>query len=157
MNNDKYKDIIICSTDTVCGIGGPVNEQTLELLYELKHRPKSKKIMILVGSLQQAQAFPQWNQQATELAKEKWPGGVSIVVNDQGFRMPNCPLLQAYLLANGPIYMSSANISGQAVLTLQEVANVFPQVTNIYDFCTPNGKPSDIYNLDTGEVIIRSK
>ncbi|MHA0272728.1 L-threonylcarbamoyladenylate synthase [Mycoplasma sp. 48589B] len=157
MQHNKYKDIIICSTDTVCGIGGPVNDTTLELLYELKQRPKSKKIMILVGSLAQAQAFPQWNEEATKLAKEKWPGGVSIVVNDQGFRMPNCPALQAYLISNGPIYMSSANISGQAVLTLEQVSKVFPQVANVYDFCQPNGKPSDIYNLDTGEVIIREK
>ncbi|WLP85155.1 Sua5/YciO/YrdC/YwlC family protein [Mycoplasma seminis] len=157
MQKDKYQDIIICSTDTVCGIGGPVNEQTLDLIYELKQRPKNKKIMILVGSLAQAQSFKQWNQAATQLAKEKWPGGVSIVVNDQGFRMPNCPKLQQYLIQNGPIYMSSANISGQDVLTLQQVSEVFPQVKNIYDFCEPNGKPSDIYNLDTGEVIIRKK
>ncbi|SJZ53332.1 Sua5/YciO/YrdC/YwlC family protein [Mycoplasmopsis verecunda] len=157
MQNNKYQDIIICTTDTVCGIGGPVNNNTLELLYELKNRPKNKKIMILVGSLEQARQFKQWNEQATKLAEEKWPGAVSIIVNDQGFRMPNCPTLQQYLITNGPIYMTSANLSGQETLSIDQVANVFPMVKNIFAFCSPSGKPSDIYNLDTNDVIIREK
>ncbi len=49
----NFEDIFICTTDTVTGIGGPVNENTLKCIYYLKNRPISKKIIILVGSIEQ--------------------------------------------------------------------------------------------------------
>ncbi|WP_406614436.1 Sua5/YciO/YrdC/YwlC family protein [Mycoplasma corogypsi] len=153
--NNKYKDIIICTTDTVCGIGGPINEQTLELIYELKNRPKNKKIMILVGSLKQAQSFKQWNEEADKLAKKVWPGANSIVVNDQGFRMPNQAKLLEYLVNNGPIYMTSANKSGCEPINISQAKEVFPEVSKIYDFGKVSGVASTIYNLDTREIIKR--
>ncbi|QNM93490.1 Sua5/YciO/YrdC/YwlC family protein [Mycoplasma sp. Pen4] len=151
----KYDDIFICTTDTVPGIGGPVNNETLELIYTLKKRPLNKKVIILVGSIEQAQKFAQWTNEATELAKQKWPGAASIIVNDQGFRMPNNQLLIDYLLKNGPIYMSSANISGESVIDIKNAHLVFPEVTKIYDFGPGSGQPSTIYNLDTNEIITR--
>ncbi|VEU78260.1 L-threonylcarbamoyladenylate synthase [Mycoplasmopsis columbinasalis] len=151
---NKWDSIFICDTDTVCGIGGPVNSQTLTLLYEAKHRPLEKKIMILVGSLAQAQIFPQWNQNATEWAQKHWPGAYSIIVNNQGFRMPNCEKLCQFLIKNGPMYVSSANISGSAPIHLNEAQKTFPFINNVYSFdCTHSDKPSQIFNLDTNEWI----
>ena len=74
----NLEDIFICTTDTVTGIGGPINEKTLETIYFLKKRPKNKKIMILVGSLDQAKSFKEWNNLATETALKYWPGAYSI-------------------------------------------------------------------------------
>ncbi len=34
----NFEDIFICTTDTVTGIGGPVNENTLKCIYYLKNR-----------------------------------------------------------------------------------------------------------------------
>ncbi|WP_036452255.1 L-threonylcarbamoyladenylate synthase [Mycoplasma buteonis] len=151
----EYRDIIICTTDTVTGIGGKISPKVLSQIYELKKRPIDKKIMILVGSIEQAQKFSQWNDLATQKAKILWPGANSIIINNQGFRMPNSPQLLAYLLENGPIYMTSCNLSGEKPLSLQEAKKVFPMVDHFYDFGPTSGKPSNIYNLDTGQIIER--
>ncbi|WP_025755504.1 Sua5/YciO/YrdC/YwlC family protein [Mycoplasmopsis cricetuli] len=152
---NKYDSLYIFTTDTVCGIGGPICKQTLDLLYEIKKRPNDKKIMILVGSLEQAQLFDQWNEQATKTAKQYWPGAYSIIVNNQGFRMPNNKLLCDFLLKNGPMYVTSANISGQKPININQASIIFPLIKNVYDFGIPSGIPSSLINLDTNEITIR--
>ncbi|VEU70245.1 Sua5/YciO/YrdC/YwlC family protein [Mycoplasmopsis glycophila] len=152
----NFEEIIICTTDTVLGIGGPVKKETLDTIYFLKKRPHSKKIMILVGSIEQARSFKEWNLEADELAKKVWPGSNSIIVNDQGFRMPDQKLLIDYLLVNGPLYMTSCNLSGEKPLELEMAKKVFPNVSHFYNFGKMSNVPSKIYNLDTNEVIKRS-
>lgn len=83
MKNNKYSNLIITTTDTVLGLGGKINEEVKNNIYELKGRDRAKKLIILVASLKQARKFKEWNQQAEELAKEYWPGNVTIVVNDR--------------------------------------------------------------------------
>ncbi|QBF34511.1 Sua5/YciO/YrdC/YwlC family protein [Mycoplasmopsis phocirhinis] len=150
---NKYKDIFITTTDTVCGIGGPVNSQTLALIYELKQRPIDKKIIILVGSIAQAQKFSQWNSKANDLAHKYWPGNVSLIVSGQGFRMPNQNLLIEFLLKNGPMYVSSANISGNKPINIEQAREFFPQIKQVYNFGSTSGKASRIFNVDTNEWI----
>ncbi|WP_027120955.1 L-threonylcarbamoyladenylate synthase [Mycoplasma leonicaptivi] len=152
---NKFKDLILCTTDTVPGIGGVVNDNVLDLIYEIKQRPLNKKIVILVASIEQASSFEQWTKQASEVAKKYWPGGFTIVVNNQGFRMPDNQALLNYLNKNGPIYLTSANISGQNPLNFEEAKKVFYNVGNILDFGTGSGKPSTIINLDTNQIIER--
>ncbi|UUM19567.1 MULTISPECIES: Sua5/YciO/YrdC/YwlC family protein [unclassified Mycoplasma] len=152
---DKYSKIHIFSTDTVTGIGGPISEQTLELLYELKNRPRDKKIMILVSSIQQAQKFKQWNDMATQVAEKYWPGAYSIIINDQGFRMPNNQLLLNFLEQNGPMYVTSANLSGSKPISIDQAHNIFPQVKNVHNFGESSGKPSTLINLDKNFQIIK--
>ncbi|WP_036464815.1 Sua5/YciO/YrdC/YwlC family protein [Mycoplasmopsis sturni] len=151
-----FSNIYIFSTDTVNGIGGKVSDlDTLEKLYYLKKRPLEKKIMILVGSLEQAQKFPQWTNKATTIALKYWPGPYSIIVNNQGFRMPNNAQLCEFLIKNGPMYTTSLNISGSDPIQLKDASNFFPEVKNILDFGQPKGIPSTIINLDTNEIIKR--
>ncbi|WP_029512988.1 Sua5/YciO/YrdC/YwlC family protein [Mycoplasmopsis iners] len=150
----KYEDIFICNTDTVCGIGGPINQKTLDEIYELKKRPRNKKIMILVGSLEQAKEFSQWNDKASQWALKYWPGAYSIIVNGQGFRMPKNEELCAFLLKNGPMYMTSANLSGMSPIEIEQAGEIFPEVKKVYAFSgTKSNQSSQIYNLDTNEWI----
>ncbi|MEA4115635.1 Sua5/YciO/YrdC/YwlC family protein [Mycoplasma sp. 744] len=150
----NFDEIFICNTDTVCGIGGPVNQTTLETLYFLKKRNKNKKIMIIVGSIEQAQKFQQWNNEATQWANKYWPGPYSIVVNNQGFRMPKNKELCNFLIKNGPMYLTSANISGKAPIDLNNANEIFPLIKKIYHF---HGKSSNqaskIYSLDENKWI----
>ncbi|CBH40686.1 Sua5/YciO/YrdC/YwlC family protein [Mycoplasmopsis agalactiae] len=143
-----FNDIFICTTDTVTGIGGPVNDNTLKSIYYLKNRPISKKIIILVGSVGQAREFKEWNHEADEFAAKYWPGAYSVIVNNQGFRMPNNLKLCQFLIKNGPMYVTSANISGQEPIDISEASKYFPLVKNVYDFGKGNNKASQIYNLD---------
>ncbi|TDV24457.1 tRNA A37 threonylcarbamoyladenosine synthetase subunit TsaC/SUA5/YrdC [Mycoplasmopsis mustelae] len=150
-----YDSMFITTTDTVLGIGGPVNDDVLDAIYHLKKRPNDKKVVILVGSISQARQFSQWNQDAEKLAEQLWPGAATIIINNQGFRMPNQTGLLRFLNKNGPMYVSSANISGQLPISLKQASCVFPEIKHIYNFGSGSNQPSTIYNLDTKKVIKR--
>lgn len=53
----KYAELFISTTDTVPGIGAPMTKANLEAIYDLKMRDRSKPIVIMVGSLEQARKF----------------------------------------------------------------------------------------------------
>lgn len=151
---NKYNKLFISTTDTVLGIGGPVNDECKKLIYEIKGREKTKKLIILVASIKQARTFKNWNSKAEEYAKKYWPGATTLVVNDQGFRMPNQKKLLDYLEKNGPIYMSSCNISNAPVCkTLDEAKQIFKEIENIYNFGEMSQVPSQIIRVEDGEII----
>ncbi|WP_029906302.1 Sua5/YciO/YrdC/YwlC family protein [Mycoplasmopsis opalescens] len=145
-------NLFLCSTDTVAGIGGPINNTTLDLIYALKNRPKHKKIIILVGSIEQAKKYftSYFDEGIIALCNILWPGSFSIIIKDQGFRMPNCVKLCDFLLKNGPMYVTSANISGEPTQDLATAQKDFPTIKHIYDFCdNPSKKASYIYDSNT--------
>lgn len=154
MNNKKYNELIISTTDTVLGIGGKVNEKIKKLIYEIKGRDENKKLIILVSSIKQARMFPEWNIQAEQYAKKYWPGATTLVVNNQGFRMPNQKKLLEYLEQNGPIYMSSCNLSNAPVCkTIEDAKLIFPEIKNIYNFGKMSQQPSQIIRVEDGEIL----
>lgn len=146
----NWEKLWLVETDTVCGIGCFYNDCNLEDLYVAKNRSKDKKIMILVGSISQAQSFKAWNKKASLWAKKNWPGAHSIIVNNQGFRMPNSKKLCDFLLQNGPMFLTSANISGNPVLSLSEAKKTFENISNFVEIEPENitNIPSSIYDLD---------
>ena len=154
MSNKKYSELIISTTDTVLGIGGKVNEKMKKLIYEIKGRDDNKKLIILVSSIKQARMFPEWNIQAEQYAKKYWPGATTLVVNNQGFRMPNQKKLLEYLEQNGPIYMSSCNLSNAPVCkTIEDAKLIFPEIKNIYNFGKMSQQPSQIIRVEDGEIL----
>lgn len=154
MSNKKYSELIISTTDTVLGIGGKVNEKIKKLIYEIKGRDENKKLIILVSSIKQARKFPEWNIQAEQYAKKYWPGATTLVVNNQGFRMPNQKKLLEYLEQNGPIYMSSCNLSNAPVCkTIEDAKLIFPEIKNIYNFGKMTQQPSQIIRVEDGEIL----
>ncbi|MGC7186467.1 L-threonylcarbamoyladenylate synthase [Metamycoplasma hominis] len=151
---NKYQKLIISTTDTVVGIGGPVSKEVEDLIYEIKGRDRNKKLIILVSSIKQARQFKEWNSQADEFAKKYWPGATTIVVNNQGFRMPNQKKLLEYIEVNGPIYMTSCNLSNAPVCkTIENAKQLFPEVTNVYNFGPMTQKPSQIIRVEDGEIL----
>lgn len=151
---NKYQKLIISTTDTVLGIGGPVSKEVEDLIYKIKGRDRNKKLIILVSSIKQARQFKEWNSQADEFAKKYWPGATTIVVNNQGFRMPNQKKLLEYIEVNGPIYMTSCNLSNAPVCkTIENAKQLFPEVTNVYNFGPMTQKPSQIIRVEDGEIL----
>ncbi|MGX9340443.1 L-threonylcarbamoyladenylate synthase [Mycoplasma sp. 4044] len=151
---NKYDDVFVTTTDTVLGLGVRLKDNNLDLLYELKQRDLTKKIIILVADIEQAKQIVEWNQKAEQVAEKYWPGAVSLIVKGQGFRMPNQPKLLEFLRKNGPCYVTSCNISNQQVAkNLEEAKKIFPQLTKFYDFGELSGQPSKIIDLDNGKII----
>lgn len=138
----------ILTTDTLVGLGCFVKDNLLDKLFELKKRPMDKKIIILVGSIKQAQEFSQWSDKATKWAQKNWPGAKSVIVNNQGFRMPDCQELCEFLNKNGAMYVTSANVSGQENLTFEQAKVQFKNINNYLNCCKGNKKPSSVYDLE---------
>ncbi len=157
MTTNKYGQLFIATTDTVTGIGAPVSKENELLINDLKHRTGGKKLIIMVSSIEMAQqefGKKGFSSKAEALAKEFWPGAYTLVCNDKlALRMPNNKGLLSLIEQKGPIFMTSANYSGQKQLSFQEAKTAFQEVTKYYDFGQGSNKPSKIIDVESGEVI----
>lgn len=155
----KYEQLFIATTDTVPGIGAPMTKANLDAIYELKMRDRSKPVVVMVGSIEQAKAAfdREFNSKAMQYAKEYWPGATTLILNDElALRMPDNEALCHFILqTGGPIWMTSANISGQKPLTFEEAKETFQEIKQFFDFGKGSGRPSQLINVNTGEVIKR--
>jgi tRNA A37 threonylcarbamoyladenosine synthetase subunit TsaC/SUA5/YrdC len=71
--------------------------------------------------------------------------------------MPNVKKLLEIIETKGPIYMTSANISGEIQLDINNARKVFPEIKMIYNFNTGNSIPSTIYSIDEQKVLREGK
>jgi tRNA threonylcarbamoyl adenosine modification protein (Sua5/YciO/YrdC/YwlC family) len=126
----KTGEAVIFPTDTVYGLGVlPSAAASPALLFELKKRPQDKPVAWLVGGVSDLARYGQnVPEYALDLAKEHWPGALTLIVNASaqvpsayssdantiGLRMPNnATALQLIELAGAPLATTSANISGK--------------------------------------------
>ncbi len=130
----KYEELFIATTDTVVGIGGPMNELNRKKIMQLKERPVEKKLLIMVGSIAEARTFDGWNENAENIAQKYWPGQVTIILEEVGLRIPDNQALIDLIHEVGPIYMTSANKSGHTTLKLNEAVVTFPEIKKHYNF-----------------------
>ncbi|NQZ66126.1 MAG: Sua5/YciO/YrdC/YwlC family protein [Mycoplasmatales bacterium] len=150
----NYQKIFLTTTDTIVGIGAPMTEEGLDSLYILKKRPRYKRIIIMVGSLEQARSLEDWSEKAEVYAKKYWPGNTTLVLSDkQAVRLPGNERLANLIIEKGPTYMTSANISGGENLSLQEAREVFKDIKEYYDFGEGSGEASTIIRVEDGKVL----
>ena len=154
MINNEYNDIFLSTTDTVVGIGAPVSQKNFNAIMKLKKRDSQKPLIIMVGSIEQAQKLEGWNSQAQKLADEFWPGATTLILSKTvAVRMPDVLELCNLIKQIGPIYMTSANISGQKENTLEEAKITFPDVKKYYEFGLGTGVASSIIDVNTKKVL----
>lgn len=119
-------------TDTVYGLGTcAFDESAISRIYEIKERPASSALQILVGSAEQARAVAKWDDRADKLARAFWPGGLTMIVPASekgapllrgfaglGLRVPAHPSLARLLRAmKAPLASTSANLHGRPVIS----------------------------------------
>jgi len=168
--------VIVYPTDTFYGLGAnSSSRQALRRIFEIKKRPSSKGLPVLISDLEMAGGLAAELPPAFHtLASRFWPGPLTLVLKAAsrllpelvgpgrtiGVRLPAIPWLQALIRETGvPLVTTSANISGQREIdSAEEVLRVFRgEVGLIVDGGrTPGGKPSTVVDL-TGEkpVLIR--
>ncbi|MDJ0522784.1 MAG: L-threonylcarbamoyladenylate synthase [Planctomycetota bacterium] len=132
--------LVAFPTETVYGIAVAATEPAaVERLYELKQRPRSKPMSMMVAGMQPVrERCPELPEKAVQLMKRFWPGSLTLVVPTQhadgsdagliGFRYPSHPLAQGLVEAAGvPLLVPSANLSGEPpATTADEVLAQFP-------------------------------
>lgn len=123
--------LVAFPTETVYGLGGDArNGQAVAGIYAAKGRPSFNPLIAHVASVQAAQRFVQWSDQAEALASAFWPGPLTLVLplrdghrvsslvtaglETLAVRVPAHPAARALLAAfDGPMAAPSANPSGQ--------------------------------------------
>ena len=118
--------LVVFPTETVYGLGAnALDVAAVRKIYELKGRPASSPLIVHVASIEQAQQLvTDWPEAAERLAKEYWPGPLTLVVpknsvipdevtagrSTVGLRVPRHPVALELLRAAGvPIAAPSAN------------------------------------------------
>jgi L-threonylcarbamoyladenylate synthase len=121
---------VAIATETVYGLAADAtNPSAVARIYEAKGRPRFNPLIVHVPDLQEAERLGQFSAKARELAREHWPGPLTLVVplreksgvatlataglDTIGIRVPGHPAMQALLRAVGrPLAAPSANASG---------------------------------------------
>lgn len=127
----KKGGIVIFPTDTAYGIGCRIDcEDAVKRLFEIRKRPTSQAVPVLVDSIAMAEKFllSPISDNVRTLMEKYWPGGLTIVYpckvekvpflvrggkNTLGVRMPNHKLVLDIIKGIGvPILGPSANFHG---------------------------------------------
>lgn len=144
------KFAVVVQTDTVMGLVS-LNPK---LIYEIKHRPNNKKLIFFVNNINQVK---QLNQHEKNVISQYWPGGLTIIKNGISYRMPNNKHLLSLIKLTGPLYSSSANISGNNPITdATQATKEFKTSLNkllIVKGKTKSSIPSTIIDLDNFKII----
>jgi tRNA threonylcarbamoyl adenosine modification protein (Sua5/YciO/YrdC/YwlC family) len=161
-------DIIGIPTDTVYGLAAdPWHSGAADRLFQIKGRPRSVELPVLVSGEQQAldltTAVPAC---ARRLMERFWPGALTLVLPRRqdlaadlgeedatiGLRCPDHPVPLALCRSLGPLATSSANRHGAAPMTTaQELAVSLPGVALVLDGGRCDQPPSTVVDT-TGEV-----
>ena len=134
---------IIFHTDTLPAIG--CLPKFAEIIYRIKKRDKNKPL-ILMGS-ENSQLLEFVNQSALEdykkISTAYWPGALTVVIplcekkksnigtsnSTLGLRIPNSSMAKSFIQKTGPLFTSSANLSGfEESTTADAVSNSLPDV-----------------------------
>ena len=124
-------ELVAFPTETVYGLGGDARrDEVVWKIYEAKGRPVGNPVIVHVADMAGASgcaAAGGWNQRVEELARQFWPGPLTVIVRrgpgisplvsagreTVALRCPAHPAAHALLKAfGGPIAAPSANRSG---------------------------------------------
>lgn len=113
--------IVAIPTDTVYGVAiAGSRPDRLGALFELKRRPLDRRIPILVTGVAQVLGAG-WavDGRAHRLVEQFWPGALTLVLpsadgsTTQAFRSPDSTVALELIRASGPLFATSANVSGE--------------------------------------------
>jgi len=125
-------------TDTAYGLGADAsNESAVRKIFEIKGRPETKPILLVVDSIAMAERMAELPDAARVLSAKLWPGPLTLVLPARahvstvltagtgsiGVRWPEAPFATRLANALGrPVTATSANRSGMpAAVTAAEV------------------------------------
>lgn len=139
--------LVVFPTETVYGLGAnALDAAAVGKIYKLKGRPATSPLIVHVAGIEQARALvAEWPEGAERLAREYWPGPLTLVVpkkaeipdavtaglNTVGLRVPRHPVaLELLRAAQVPIAAPSANRFTQlSPTTAQHVLEAFGEET----------------------------
>jgi L-threonylcarbamoyladenylate synthase len=167
----KRGGLLVYPTDTVYGLGcDPFNEAAVGRLFSAKGRV-SKAVPVLCGSAEKAAELVELNSRALDLARDHWPGPLTIVAplrrevpfqlnsgsRTLGVRVPGLAgCLELVNACGGWLTGTSANISGNpsSRSAAEAQGQLGAWVDLILDGGTLEGKESTVVRVDGDMVTI---
>ncbi len=138
----------VIPTDTLYGIVASIGfPDAIQRVYEARSRPPQKSCIILIADVGQVSDMIDWNDFDRGLARQYWPGPVSIVLPVRpntptflrpmdgalAFRVPDDDELRALLRHTGPLIAPSANLAGEKpASTIAEAQGYFGENVDLY-------------------------
>ncbi len=139
----KRGAVIVYPTETSYGLGcDATNTKAVERIFLIKGRPKSKGLVVLARSVEDALQYVEMSKKAEMLAREHWPGPLNLVLpiqedssiirncsreQFQAMRVSSHPFVQKLMkVFDRPLVSTSANVSGEeAIYNAGEVMKIF--------------------------------
>ncbi len=143
----KDTKVWVMPTDTIVGIHARAfDKEAIDRIYKLKGRRKSKKMIVLISSLDQLKKFGiMLSKRQKGFLQKIWPGPVSVIIENQAFRMPADTELLKLISKTGPLVSSSANISGKEhAKSVKEAKKIFGDKVDLYIEGKPKSKKPSI-------------
>jgi L-threonylcarbamoyladenylate synthase len=173
VNLIKSGEIVCSPTDTQMGLlGSALNQNSVERVYRIKDRKRSKPLIILFSDLEQMELFGiEIPQKFIDFLKSTWPERLTVILqlkeispfkklfnrNNLAVRIPKNEFLIKLISETGPLFAPSANPEGkQPARNCEECEAYFKNRVN---YCIKNGQgtslPSTIVDLtkEKGKVI----
>lgn len=169
-----YGGVVGVPTDTLYGLAANLFDETaLRRIYEIKGRPQTLALPILISNIDQLQMVAgKVSEASIKLAQQFWPGPLTLVLSKGdsipyiatggldtiAVRIPNHRVPLAIVDELGlPITGTSANLSGQPdLMTIEAVeAKLGNQLDGVLK-CGPSplGIPSTVVDVSKNEVTI---
>jgi L-threonylcarbamoyladenylate synthase len=174
----KAGGVVAIPTSTSYGFAvDATNEKAVRKLFALKGRNFKKPIHVIARDLKQVAGLVRFGGAAELLAKEFWPGPLTLVLplkkagpswtalsagsRTLGVRLPDHPVMAELMEAFGkPITATSANVSGKPqAYSVAEIKKQFISAKQKPDFYLDAGKlrgqkPSTIVQIDGRHVTL---
>lgn len=162
----KHGGVVAFPTETFYGLGAAaLDRRAVRRIFELKGRPETKPLLVLVDSIGMAGTVAEVGARARALAARHWPGALTLVLRARphvpaevtagtgtiGVRVSPHPVAQGLVRAlGGPVTAPSANPSGLEPPTT--AAGVLAHFEGAVELVldggpTPGGDPSTVLDL----------
>jgi L-threonylcarbamoyladenylate synthase len=154
---------IVLPTDTVYGLAAlAASTIAVDRIYELKDRPPSVPIGVLVDSLEQARSLIEMTDSAERMARAFWPGPLTIVLARRGtggtlgVRCPDHVFVRTLARRVGPLAVTSANRHGvpTPISAADAGASLAGEVALVIDGGNCDGVSSTVVDATGAEVTI---
>jgi L-threonylcarbamoyladenylate synthase len=158
--------VVAFPTETFYGLGAlALDRAAVRRIFELKGRPRSRPLLVLVDSVEMAERFATIPRSARPLIARYWPGPLTLVVPARavvpeeltastgtvGIRVSAHPVARALVAAFGdPLTAPSANVTGEEPPTSAgAVLSSFDRAIELIldGGETPGGLPSTVLDV----------
>ena len=171
----KSGGVVVFPTDTLFALScDATNDFAVKRVFEIKGRELNKPLPIFVSGIEMASQYIEMNEDARSLAKEFWPGKLTILGKSKAgvklskainngadtiaVRVPECKVvLEIIKELNVPIVGTSANISGDDdSSSIKLIKEKFGCQVDYYleGEIISNAMPSTIVDVTSGKIEI---